>query len=286
MSEELREITPEPLNHIDEPATPRKRPWLRKAASVLLQIQKYLAYGFLAFYGIHVTLTVVLPGLGVLPSVAQDFFEMGRNVYMGPMEPLFVGIPAVLHLSSGILLRGIRMATQKPRPQRETDIIIRDGNRDDIGLGGLGTVVGLGYKKLWISSRFPGLTPLAVSGYVLAAALAFHYWKMRWLPALVDGDSSLVTLAYVTHYLRGHVVGHVTSAFHAFMLLALLWGSFYHIVSGLFKYRRQLSLAAKKKAYAIIAVLTLLSAISVFRIRSWDLQTGFLAKAFARYLFA
>lgn len=233
------------------------------------------------------TSTVILPGLGIPTSTTHECFEMARNVYMGPVtEPLLVAAPAIVHVTCGILLRGIRMATAPAKRPRERDIVIQDESRDDIGLGGLATIVGLGYKKSWISTNFPSLTPLSASGYVLAAAVGYHYFRMKWSPAAIDGDSSLITLAYVTHYLRDPNWLFLGKLFNGGMLLILLWGSFYHIVSGILRYRRLLSMRARKNAYGVIAVLTGLSVISLTRFARWDLHTGFIGRKFASYLFA
>lgn len=290
--ESLREIAPTPLDHLDPSDEPqftpqRKRTWLHKASSILLNIQKYSAYSFLAFYGLHTASTVIVPGLGLSPKVCQDVFEMARNVYMAPLlESTMVYATAGLHVAAGIVLRSVRLIMRRRRNTRkENNIIIQQEDRDDIGLGGIGTIFGLGFKKLWISSTFPSLTPLTFSGYVMTATLAYHFAKMKLGPVAVDGDSSLVTLSYVTHYLHQSPFGALGCYFNYGMLALLLWVSFYHTVSGLFKYRRQFSIRAKKIAYGIIAFMTGLSLISMTRIRHWELEVGFLGKQFAKYLF-
>lgn len=164
--------------------------------------------------------------------------------------------------------------------------MIKDARRDDIGLGGLGTLVGLGFKKSWISTKFPGFTPLSASGYLVAGALAYHYLKMRVGPIAIDGDSSLVTLQYITHYLKQSHLGRLGNIVNFTMLTVLLWGSFYHVISGLFKYRRHFSIRAKRIAYGMIGTLGLLSHISVQRFRLWDLDTGFIGEQFKLYLYA
>ncbi|PSK39562.1 hypothetical protein C7M61_001359 [Candidozyma pseudohaemuli] len=290
--EDLTQVVPDPLDEIypeDEPQfvpEPPKKTWIHTASSILLNIQKYLAYGFLGFYGLHTASTVIIPGIGISQSACQDVFEMCRNIYMAPlMEPTMVYATGIVHIGAGLALRILRLWAKKRPKKKETDIIIKEENRDDIGLGGIGTIFGLGFKKLWISSTFPSFTPLTFSGYVLTAAVAFHIAKMKLGPVSVDGDSSLVTLSYVTHYLNQLPWGKVGNFVNYGMLALLLWVSFYHTVSGLFKYRRQFSLRAKKIAYGVIAFLTGLSVISMTRLRHWDLEIGFLGKQFAKYLF-
>ncbi|KAF3988439.1 hypothetical protein FT663_03291 [Candidozyma haemuli var. vulneris] len=292
--EDLRQVVPDPLDEIypeDEPQyvpEPPKKTWVHKASSILLNVQKYSAYGFLGFYGLHTASTVIVPGLGISQATCQDIFEMCRNVYMAPLlEPAMVNLTAVLHIGAGLALRLVRMVARRKKAQkRERDIIIKEEDRDDIGLGGIGTIFGLGFKKSWISSNFPSFTPLTFSGYVFTAALAYHYAKMKLGPVAIDGDSSLVTLSYVTHYFQQSHLGQVGCWLNYGMLALVSWVSFYHVVSGLFKYRRQFSLRAKKIAYGVIAFLTGLSVVSMTRMRHWELEVGFLGKQFAKYLFA
>lgn len=211
---------------------------------------------------------------------------MCRNVYLGPVfEVLAIYLTGGIHMLSGLSLRILRGIYSRPARKQPKDIIIKDNHRDDIGLGGLGTLLGLGYKRSWISANFPSFTPLTFSGYVMAATLGFHWFKMRYLPSLVDGDLSLVTLKYVTHYLHQSSWGKYGATLNLLMLGLLSWVSFYHIVSGLFKYRRQVSARAKKIAYGVIGTFTLLSAISIFRMKLWALDTGFMGKKYAQYLF-
>lgn len=287
--EHLRHIVPEPLEQLaPEPGSPdpAAKPQLWKSIiKILSGVQKYSAYGFLGFFGLHIASTVVVPGLGINAGTSQEIFEMSRNVYLGYLfEPIAVYGAAIVHMASGVALRVCRLASS-PRARKENDIIIKDGARDDIGLGGIGTVIGLGFKKSWISLTFPSFTPLTFSGYVMAASLGFHCLKMRLGPMQIDGDSSLVTLHYVTHYLRQSFYGRYGTALNTVMLALLLWVSFYHIVSGLFKYRKQFSLRAKKIAYGVIGTFTALSFISILRLRKWDLEVGFIGDQFAKYLY-
>lgn len=278
---QLQHIVPEPIELPPAKETPPKRPrWLTR---ILKNIQKYLAYSFLGFFGLHIASTVFAPGLGVRTPACNDLFEMCRSVYLVPLvEYTGVYAAAALHVASGVTLRLLR---RPRRATKERDIIITDGHRDDIGLGGIGTVLGLGFKKSWVLTHFPAFTPLTLSGYVMAAALGFHVFKMRLAPLRVDGDSLLVTLRYVTHYLHQSYYGPAGAAANYAMLALLLWVSFYHVVSGLFKYRRQVSLRAKKIAYGIIATCTGVSFLAMTRFRLWDLETGFMGRQFAKYLF-
>lgn len=287
---ELTQVIPEPLELplLDSPNSPSYEPkkdvWMR-IIKKLGQIQKYSAYSFLGFFGLHITSTVFAPGLGINLDRCQDLFEMCRNVYLGPvLEYTAIYATAGVHVAAGITIRLLGGQKRKRRPRLQSEVIIKDGERDDIGLGGVGTLLGLGYKKSWISTKFPSLTPLTFSGYVMLGALGYHFFKMRYAPAMFDGDSSLITLHYVTHYLRQSYYGIMGRAFNYGMLVLLVGLSFYHIVSGLFKYRRQFKLRAKKIAYGVIGTCTALSLISITRLSKWNLEPGFIGKQFSVYL--
>lgn len=287
---ELAAVEPQPIELPEDTLKPipRKKSVLAQVAAQLVKIQKFSAYGFLGFVGLHATTVVVLPGLGIGLQRNQEVFEMTRNIYLSPLfEWPFVVGTVLVHVTSGVCLRFITPYIRRTvRPRKENEIIIKDGRRDDIGLGGVGTILGLGFKKSWISSTFPSLTPLSFSGYIMAVSLGFHYYFMRYLPATVDGDLLLITLKYVTHYLRQSSLGRPGTLLNTMMLLTLLYASFYHMVTGMFKYRRQFSMRAKKIAYSVIGSLSLLSAVSIFRFRVGTLDTGFMGRQFAKYIYA
>lgn len=286
--DELKQVVPEPLELGADDRVPlpkKKTTFLTELIRALVKVQKYSSYTFLGFFGLHVASTVVVPGLGIHADKCQDFFEICRNIYLGPLvEYLAIYAAGGIHLASGICLRILRLFSPKTRPQPR-EFVIKDEYREDIGLGGLGTLLGLGYKRSWISSTFPSFTPLTFSGYVMAASLGYHWFKMKLAPVLVDGDSSLVTLNYVSHYLHQSPFGKWGGYFNWAMLMLLLWVSFYHIVSGLFKWRRQVRARAKKIAYVVIGTFTSLSIIAVSRMSLWKLDTGFMGKQYAKYLF-
>lgn len=290
----LKRVVPQPLELCVPVGSPEhanvpkdKPPFLKRVLSALYKVQKYSAYGFLGFFGLHISSTVVAPALGLRFSTCQDLFEMTRAVYLSPLfeYPLVLGTAAA-HVLSGVAMRVLRGMVSKKilKPRAERDIIISDEYRDDIGLGGIGTMLGLGFKKSWISSHFPTLTPSTFSGYVMLLALGFHYYKMRLAPAWVDGDSSLVNLNYVTHYLHTSFYGTAGTLLNYMMLLLLLWVSFYHIVGGLFKYRRQFSIRSRKIAYSVIGLLTSFALIAVMRLKLCKLEPGFIGKQFTKYL--
>lgn len=292
---DLKQVIPQPLEQVfaetgpsDGRPSKKNRELIKRVLLALQKAQKLSAYGFLAFFGLHISSVVVVPALGINAEKCQDFFEMTRAIYLVPIfEYPVTYATAGIHVACGIAGRVIRSIFARPRktPRPEEHIIIKDQHRDDIGLGGIGTILGLGFKKSWISSHFPDFTPLTFSGYVMAAALGYHLYRMKIGAVLVDGDSQLISLNFVTHYLHQSFYGKVGAVANYFMIGLLLWVSFYHIISGLFKYRRQFSLRARKIAYTVITLFSGLSFIAVTRLKLWDLDTGFVGRQFAKYLF-
>ncbi|KAM9928829.1 hypothetical protein OXX59_001589 [Metschnikowia pulcherrima] len=290
----LTQVLPQPLerafseNSSSNEPSKKNRELIKKVLLALQKAQKYSAYGFLAFFGLHVSSVVVAPALGINAGKCQDFFEMTRAIYLSPLfEYPATYITAGVHVMSGFMARLVRsFSSPKKLSRAERDIVIKDQHRDDIGLGGIGTVLGLGYKKSWISAHFPALTPLTFSGYVMATALGYHLYRMKIGALLVDGDSALINLNFVTHYLHQSFYGKAGAVLNYFMLGLLSWVSFYHTISGLFKYRRQFSLRARKIAYTVIGLFSGLSFIAITRMKRWDLDTGFVGRQFAKYLFA
>lgn len=288
---QLHQVAPlpitEPFPEDTIPVSRKHRNILQSIISVLLKTQKYAAYGFLSFFGLHISSTVVTTGLGINATLSQNYFEMARAIYSRSFfEYIFVYGCGIVHVLSGVIVRMLRFVSflQKKSVTTERDIIINDERTKDIDSEGLWSIFGYGFKKLWIFSTIPSLNPLTFSGYVMATALSYHLWKMKWAPTLVDGDTALINLKYVTHYLSRSVNGTALAALNLSMLALLLWVSFYHIFSGLFKYRRQFSSKAKKIAYGVISVFTTLSLLSIRRLMLWSVETGFIGAQFNKYL--
>lgn len=271
-------------------------PTLRKIVHYLEKTQKYTGYLFTTFVGLHILSVIIAPGLGVPLSASQDLFELGRAIYqqIPGMEFILVTGCSIAHIASGV---GKRLIQSYIRNQRRGGAVLKlklgnndmpifdDLERDDIGFGGITGLIGLGYRKSWISRLTPNLTPLTFSGYVLIPVLAYHFIKFRWSPVQVDGDSSLISLQYISHILHfDEVFPKYQKLLNFAGIVFLVWVGLYHMIGGLWKIRRRYSARDKKLGYIIINGLTLLSVISLLRFRRMSLDTGFLAKLFTKYI--
>lgn len=261
---------------------PTSPSWLRQAARYLQQTQKWGAYGMSLFLGLHLALVILVPGTGVAVDTAQEVFEMARNVYQGPGFEAATAACAAVHVVSGIGLRYVRSRLLRPHKRLLHEPVIRDGERHDIGLGGITALIGLGYKRLVVLTLWPSMSPLSFSGYMLLPLLAVHVAKFRYVPAVLDDDSSLVTLQYVTYVLT-HSRHWWGPALNYAALMLLCWTLAYHVTSGLLRYNRKFTLEWKKVGYGVIAGVMGLAVVSVERLRRAPTEGGFLGKAFTRY---
>lgn len=297
LDNELKKIAPVPII-IDSstrnepiPVNPGPSSFLKKLLKYLFNIQRYSAYAFSSFLGIHVSSVIVSPGIGIPLNITQDVFEMGRAVYTLPyFENIVIFGSAAVHIISGISIRLINNKLKRDRgvalsSKLPYEPIIKNDDRDDIGLGGISGLLGLGYKKSWISTKFPQLTPLSFSGYCLIPLILYHFLKFRYLPILVDGDSSLITINYISYYLNYSLLSNVGKLFNCFALIALIWTTMYHWVSGTLKLTRKITIKYKKLGYAITSGISLLGLISLFRFKRASLEPyGFLGKQYIKYL--
>ncbi|ODV78852.1 uncharacterized protein CANTADRAFT_26774 [Suhomyces tanzawaensis NRRL Y-17324] len=303
--EDLHQVVPIPvdLDAIDnEPLSPGPELWPPKSTtrSVLHGlgvVQKYSAYGFCTFLGLHVASTVIVPILPMVPhEIKQEVFEMARSIYQ--QVPLFESVmiigAAAVHVASGIGIRICRNILKKHKKDTNElrsnftkaleEPVIKDDTRDDIGLGGITGILGLGYRKSWISRQLPGMSPLSFSGYILIPLVALHFTKFRYLPIAVGEDSSLVNLDYITYYLN-HSKVYLGNALNFGALLLLLWVMMYHSVSGMLRINRKFSMKWKQFGYVVINGVTLmgLATMVVFKRAPVD-STGYIGRSFLKYL--
>lgn len=286
----LTEVAPEPLSGPDlVPFMPKKIPLVTRIIPYLRKLQKYSAYGLLVFVGIHLASVIAVPGFGVNSDIAQEIFEMGRNVYHG--IPFFEEIGIIgcglVHVCSGIGIR-ILKKFQKRAHIRKNSIhndITNDGKREDIGLGGLGGIVGLGYKRSTILKITPNLNPISFSGYVLIPLVVVHWMKFRYLPQSIDGDSSLISLNYITYVLNISPRGALGNYINFMLLMLLIWCGLYHCTSGMLRFNNKFSIQWKKLGYAVIYGGSFLGLVAVMRIKRWEMDpSGFMGKLFVRYI--
>ena len=289
---QLVAVAPEPLNANDLPDptfnahSPHSHndPWLRKIIRVLVPIQKYSSMGFASFLGLHVTSVAIIPGLGAPLPESQQIFEMGRALYQWAPVEKFIFISLGIHVVSGISLRIARTVLGTRRKKRNSFEPIKSPEDDDIGLGGITSLLGLGYRRSWISTQFPGLSPLSFSGYVLMPLLAYHYYKFRLRPLQVDGDSSLVNLHYVAYVLKGSVWGHIGNWVNTLLLAGLVWVTMYHWVTGVMRYQRWFSARSRWWGYVVINSVRELGMVSITRLRMLKLDTDYVGRHFMAYV--
>ncbi|KAI5967600.1 hypothetical protein KGF57_000328 [Candida theae] len=265
----------------------------RYVIPVLHRIQKYSAYSFMAFVGVHVTSVVVVPIIPVDKELKQQVFSLAKAVYQDIpfFETIAILGASVIHIGAGFALRLVRgykkhqlykkleLKSQKHRMSNNNDSFnIRDDD-DDIGFGGLSSIFGLGYRKSFIS-KLLGITPLQFSGYLLIPFVAYHYYKFRYVPMSIEGDSSLINLDYVSYVLN---LKH--PRFQAFALTSLVWVMSYHVTNGIMKLNSWYSKKSKRIGLTIVNLLGGCGMIAVYLFKREEIDSGdFLGKIFTKYI--
>lgn len=295
---ELTPVAPIPVDIELEPkqaAQYNSKEKIRRILNPLSVVQKYLAYTFGVFLGIHACLVIVVPSLPdvvALPQLKQEVFEMARAVYhqIPGYEAIGVFGAAAVHIILGIAIRIIRsqFRRKKAHPQHPhpTPDVVKDETSSDIGLGGITGLLGIGYRRAIILRLVPGLSPLAFLGYVLIPLALYHVAKFRYLPSSVDGDSSLISLDYISYYLNVSRWGKWGNTINTTLLLALVYVMAYHLVSGWMRFNHKYSFNWKKMGYGVIGTITTLAAVAIMgfkdRFHFMD-KAGFMAKSFTKY---
>ncbi|EMG45694.1 MCP1 Mitochondrial adapter protein MCP1 [Candida maltosa Xu316] len=287
-SDSLAKVVPIPLDTIDDPSpiVPQKKSWL---VPTLYRIQKYSAYSFISFLGIHVTSVIIVPILPIDQTIKDEIFSMGKAIYQSvPLyEPIFIIGSVSAHLLSGISLRIYKKFFTKKNNSttsktKSVDSPVRrlNDHDDEIGFGGLANLFGLGYRKSF-TLKF-GLTPLQFSGYLLVPFLLYHFYKFRYLPLINDDDSSLINLEYISYVLN---LKH--PAWNVLALSSLVWIMSYHATNGMLKLQSKYSPYWKKIGLGIVNGLGVLGMFAVYLFKSnseiIDIN-GFLGKSFKKYI--
>ncbi|GME99651.1 unnamed protein product [Ambrosiozyma monospora] len=294
----LRTVPPEPITLNDDPipgiptsGSPSK-PFTLCLIPALKQVQKYSTIPFSIFAILHVSAVVVAPATAGT-GIAEELISAGRELYQVSGFEQGLLISTLLHVFSGVALsllrqydRYIKYGSRKARvtstrkkaskfPSSDpNDEIVDDKNE---GLGGISSLLGLGSRKS-LTYKYLGLSPLSFSGYVLVACLAYHVVKERINPLLVDGDSSMVDLSYVSHAINLDPLKTIVG------MSVLVGTSAYHILSGWNRYLKLFTLRARKRTYGLIAILTALAFVSCFEIKKIGPAYGVTAKTFNAYI--
>lgn len=163
----------------------------------LTRIQRYSTYALSVFTGLHLTNTSLIPLITQAVPASESYLLLAREIYQTPMtEPLFVALPVVAHIASGIALRFVRRshnlkryggATPAVFPQRSSTVF--SSSSGDSSRNG-----------------WPPMTWISLSGYGFAMFLGAHVFTNRLLPLHVEGDSANIGLAYVAHGFATHPI--------------------------------------------------------------------------------
>lgn len=212
---------------------------------VLLGVQKYSSYAFTGFLGLHLVSVVVTPALASVDA-GNSALLFARTLYQAPgLETVLVTGALVLHVGAGAALRAYKLARS---------------------------------KNLYAAYLTPQLSQpsrLALAGYAATPLLLAHYYMSRALPAAVLGDSSLISLDFISHSLASHPGPAI------FSVLSLLGLTLYHAVYG---WRRWLRIYSRPRLIsaptAVIATGVLLGALSLAKLLARGPASGWLASQY------
>lgn len=151
-----------------------------RLTATVTRVQKYSSYAFAIFTAFHVANTSLIPLAVRSVPEANRYLLLTRPYYQSTLaEPLVVALPLIAHVTSGLALRFYRRRQALQRYGAET--------RTD--------------KR---SIPWPALTGTSLLGYTLLPLASFHVWTTRILPMYMHGDSSLISLSYISHGFATH----------------------------------------------------------------------------------
>ncbi|KAM0325069.1 hypothetical protein ACHAQA_007608 [Verticillium albo-atrum] len=170
----------------------------------LTRIQKYSSYLIPVFTTIHFANTSLIPLLTRSVPASETYLLQSRELYQTTFtEPLLVTLPIAAHIASGLALRLLRRAQNLARYGGSTPGMYALARSRTNSPSRQSQVPAGRPKALRI---WPPLSWIATSGYALAALVAGHVAVNRLLPLYVEGDSSNIGLAYVSHGFARHPV--------------------------------------------------------------------------------
>ncbi|KAK1596982.1 uncharacterized protein LY79DRAFT_37710 [Colletotrichum navitas] len=169
----------------------------------LTRIQKFSSYLIPLFTTLHVTNTSIIPLIARSVPASETYLLLSREIYQTSLtEPLLVILPIVAHVASGIALRLVRRSQNLKRYggntpgmyalyRARTGKTSRSLTSNSINSAG----------RIW-----PPISYISMSGYVFTTLLAAHVGINRILPLYVEGDSSNIGLAFVSHGFARHPI--------------------------------------------------------------------------------
>ncbi|KAK9456115.1 hypothetical protein V1511DRAFT_496594 [Dipodascopsis uninucleata] len=187
----------------------------------LQRAQRYSSYIFSGFVSLHVASVAIVPAVFGIEA-GNNAMLLGRVVYQAPvLEQVLVLGSLAVHVISGTILR--------------IDKIQRD--------------------RKWYSKRLK-MSRVAFTGYLLTPIVLGHFTVMRAIPLMKLGDSSIISLQYITHAFN-------KSPFKTWVVYSTLLGlTMYHVGFGWCQWMRV------KKYKVPQAVGTTIFAIALVGLRS------------------
>jgi len=142
---------------------------------LVLRAQRYSSYAFTVFASLHIANTSLIPLATKSVSQSSRYLLLTRPYYQSLLtEPLLVAVPLLVHVSSGIALRLYRRRQALRRYGAETHQDKR--------------------KIPW-----PSISGTSILGYTLLPLASYHVLTARIIPLYMHGDSSLISLSYISH---------------------------------------------------------------------------------------
>lgn len=238
----LESIAPEPEETSSIPRTPRPRAsrWIK----ALKLTQKYSAIGIATYAGLHLTSTIVLPAFSV--NAANSAFMVSRSIYQNELgEAILVYGSFGLHILSGLALHAIRVYKQ--------------------------------YAYYGIL-RLGKLSATVQSGLFLTLFASLHFIGMRYAPQTNIGDSSLISLEYVTWSLQNKALQTIGS------LGAVSWLFGLHSLQGAQQlFQKHFS---KRTSWLIWGVFGCLTTGSMLALSKQPAVTGWIAQQYRSAFFS
>ena len=230
-------------------------------STTVSRIQRVSSYTFTLFASLHLATTSLVPltqyllagsattsRLATAVAASDGALLAVREIYQAPYtEPVLVGLPILLHVGSGVAMRLLRWrqnlaryggatpgvrALARRREREESDLLEKGAAIGGGGGGGGGEAERWRRARREIQSAWPRMSYIALAGYALLPLVAGHMFVNRIMPLERTGDSSAITLAYVSHGFARHGPGSVVGAAVWAFYLALVGVAAGHIVWG------------------------------------------------------
>ncbi|ODQ67409.1 hypothetical protein NADFUDRAFT_81894, partial [Nadsonia fulvescens var. elongata DSM 6958] len=234
--EVLTEVSPAPIMNPDElrEDLPVERP-LSVPTKVryfflkyLPYAQKYSSYAFSSFLLMHSATFAIGPLISM--DVANTTLSFTNSVYQSSsIEPFLVYGSLGIHILSGLSMRVLKVIDDKVK-----------------------------FDSVSKSTKL--ISPISKTGIILTPFVLGHIFKARIVPLIVSGDSSFVTMNYISHGFARHPYLSVL----VYMPLIVFTGL--HVVSGWKKYMNSYGNTSRKLRSVLLGGFFVSSLVSLFKI--------------------